>query len=244
MHDSQTFAGPDSTRFVELVPREGLLQQIEALFGARPPRQATAQADLAGICQWMDGRLERQLWDWPRLQAQFVQRSPREIMSSGGIHYAAPCVDLSTCLAELLKACGYRPTIVLTRIKRPLQAVKFQMGVELDVDGISYCLGFTITCWKLIIGRFVVARSRTHVLRCPLPLDDTLDRRYLSLFGIDSLAEVGRVIPGYNPTRDLAWFRRTIAPRKLRKAQRKTEKKVRAAKPGVLQAPGRWQTLA
>ncbi len=244
MQDSQTFAGPVSTTRVEIVPREALLQQVESLLGGRPPRHEEVAADLAGICEWMDGRIERQLWGWPRLRTQFVQRSPREIMQSRGIHYAAPCVDLSTCLAEILKACGYQPTVVLTRIKRPLQAVKFQMGLELQVDGVTYCLGFTITSWKLIIGSFVVARSRTHVLRRPLPLDDTLDRRYLSLFGIGSLSSVGLVIPGYDPLRDLAWFRRTIAPRKFRKAQRKTEKKVRVGKPGVLRASGSWQQLS
>ncbi len=222
-------------------PRPELLATVEELLGERPPRADDTARDLAGLSEWLDTRLERQCWDWPRLRTQFVHRTPREIMQSRAIHYAAPCVDLSTCLAEILKACGYRPTIILTRIKRAFQGVKFQMGIEVCVDEVTYCLGFTITSWTLIVGRFVVRRSRTHVLRRVLPAGDTLDRRYLSLFGIGGLGEVSAVIPGYDPVRDLAWFRRTIADRKLRKAQRKSERKAASGKPGLLNAPGRWQ---
>ena len=242
MPEAPLAAAPAMSR-EDVVPRPALLETVTALLGEAPPRAADTASDLAGLSAWMDTRLERQCWDWPRLRTQFVHRTPREIMQSRAIHYAAPCVDLSTCLAEILKACGYRPTVVLTRIKRAFQAVKFQMGLEVNVDGVNYCLGFTITSWTLIVGRFVVRRSRSHVFRRVLPRDDTIDRRYLSLFGIGGLGEVATVIPGYDPVRDLAWFRRTIAARKLRKAQRKTEKKAASGKPGVLNAPGRWQAL-
>jgi hypothetical protein len=187
-------------------------------------------------------RVERRCYAEPDVRRRFCCRSAEEVLADGHIHYATPCHDLSTVAAAALRAEGLRPVPVLCRIRRFFQPIKFQCGLELEVDGAPHYLGFSVTTNRLAPGRFVVARSRTHVFRAA-PDAAPAGAPFLASFGIAAPADVDRAIAGHDLERHLRSYRATTAPRAFARARRRALERAASRDEVGLLAPGPWAPL-
>lgn len=171
--------------------------------GPLPPAPLVAP-DLAGVTalvRWASQAPLRGRWAPELLEREFCARSPAQVRADGTLDWTAPCHDLTSLIGPALLQAGLRPTLVLAGIRRPLQQVKFQCGLEVALPaGPSLVIGFGISCAWLYPGSFVETRRRPWVLRQPLRAWPD-DRPLLSWFQPGGRAELGRCFPGYDPPR-------------------------------------------
>ncbi|HVY62337.1 MAG TPA: hypothetical protein VHF22_11825, partial [Planctomycetota bacterium] len=176
------------------------------------------------------------------VRRKFCCRTAEEVLADGHIHYATPCHDLVTAAGAALRAEGFRPVPVLCRIRRLFQPVKFQCGLELDLDGAPHYLGFSVTTNRLAPGRFVPVRSRTHVLRAD-PDAAPPGAPHLAFFGLGAPADVDRAIAGHVLEKHLRSYRSTTSPRAYERARLRALEKAGSGEVGLL-GPGRWAVAA
>lgn len=212
--------------------------------GPLPPPPAAAR-DLPGVAalvRWAAQAPWRGRWPSERLEREFCARTPAEVRADGSLDWTAPCHDLISLVAPALLGVGLPVTLVLGGIRRPLQQVKFQCGLEVALpDGAGLVVGFGISCAWLYPGSFAATRRRPWVLRQALD-DWPLDRPLLSFFTSGGRAGLGAQFPGYDPPRHLRehqrWSRSWV---RWRLARRKALDPAYAARPGrVLEAGGQW----
>jgi hypothetical protein len=196
---------------------------------------------LQGVVGEVIARVERRCYTEVNVRRTFCRRTAEEILRDGHIHYGTPCHDLTTVAAAALREAGYRPVPVLCRIKRLLQPVKFQCGLEVEDGADSYYVGFSVTTNRVARGRFVAARSRTDVLRAD-PAAAGAGAPLLAFFGIGSPAEVDRAIRGHDLERHLRSYRKTTRPGAYKSARARALRKSAssgAPEEGLI-GPGRW----
>lgn len=204
-----------------------------------PAVEATSDG-LRRLVQWVANGPRRARWTPDRLQAGYCARAPLAVLAEGELPFTAPCADLSSLVAVGLDRAGLRPTLVLGGIARPLSHVKFQCGLEVEVEGVTWVVGFGVSSTYLYPGRFVETRRRPWVFRTrPASIDPATP--FLAWFeagGRDGLT--GR-IPGYDLAVDLRWHAARQGALRFWLARRKARAEDRAARADrVAGAPGRW----
>jgi hypothetical protein len=197
-------------------------------------------AALEEAVRWAVGALRRTRWPEARLRAAFCDRGPRDLLAEGETSYTTPCADLSTLAAHALQDRGLAPTLVLGGIRRPLTHVKFQCGLEVEVEGTTWVVGFAISSTYLYPGRFVETKRRPWVVRVRPDAVDP-DRPFLRYFDDAGPAGVHRRIPGYELERDLAWHARRQGWLRYVLARRSARSAGRARRRGRLGAVGLWE---
>jgi hypothetical protein len=200
-------------------------------------------SDLEGaraLVAWAANLPLRKVWSAPRVRADYCRRSPARLLDDGDLSFTAPCADLSGVCALALARAGLRPTLVLTGIQRPLQGVKFQSGLELELEGRTWVVGFAIATTYLYRGTFVETPRRpiVHRLR-PEELDP--ERAFLDYFEPDGLDGLARRVPGYDLERDLRYHARKNNRLGFALSRRKASSPGRHTRRGRLPgAGGRW----
>ncbi len=186
-------------------------------------------------------RVERRCYGETEIRQAFCRRSAAEVFRDGHVHFGTPCHDLVTAAGAELRAAGFRPVPVLCRIKRFLRPVKFQCGLELDLGGDPFYLGFSVTVNRLAPGRFVPAGGRTDVYRAD-PEAAPPGAPHLLFFGIGSPEELDRAIAGHKLEKHLRTYRGTASLAAFASARARAHEKAAAARPGEdwLLGPGRW----
>jgi len=206
-----------------------------------PPRVAADPDGLATLVRWAAALPLRVRADAAGVRAGYCSRSPSRIAAEGTLIYTAPCADLSSLVAVGLEASGLRPTLVLTGIARPLQPVKFQSGLEVDLDGATWVVGFGIAATYLYAGRFVETPRRPLVFRARPEGRLDPDVPFLEHFEPDGRAGVARRVAGYDLERDLRDHARRQGRLRFAWTRRKARSAARARRPGRLaDAGGRW----
>ncbi len=191
------------------------------------------------ILEEVAATLERRLYRFPEVRERFCCRSAARLLEEPHVHYATPCHDLATLAAFRLREAGFRPVPVLCRIERFFQPVKFQCGLELNLDGEPWTVGFSVTTNRFARGRFVPERSRTHVLRAAWDAAPP-EAPHLAFFGLRSPADVDALFEGHRLERHLRWYRRTISRRAFERARRRALEKALGPEAGELLGPGRF----
>lgn len=213
-----------------------LIAQAEPLTG--PPVVAPDLAGVTELVRWAANAPLRGRWSPERVAAGYCARSPAEILAEGTLPWTAPCADLSSLVALGLVQAGLAPTLVLTGIRRPLRPVKFQCGLELELEGRTHVIGFGLSCAWFYPGRFVETAHRPWIARRPLVERDP-ERSFLSWFEPEGRAGLAARFPGYELGRDLAVHQRQGAS--LARYWLARWKSRRAPRPGrVAGAGGRW----
>lgn len=201
-----------------------------------------ARADLDGLRQvvrWAAEAPLRARWSREQVRAGYCARSPRQVLESGEVSFTAPCADLSSLVAVALDELGLRPTLVLGGIRRPLSHVKFQCGLEVEVEGTTWVVGFGVSSTYLYPGRFVETKRRPLVLRAtPAAID--ADAPFLAHFDEAGRAGVARRVPGYDLERDLAWHARRQGWLRYTLARRRAQSEARGRRPDRVEVTGRW----
>ena len=207
--------------------------------GAPLPAHGT-RAEVGELVRWTTNLLLRTCWTGARLRQDFCTRSPRDLLERPEIAFTAPCVDLSGLVAALLAESGLRPTLVLAGIRRPLQTIKFQAGVEVVLEGARWVIGFGVSSTYFYEGRFVETARRPLVLRVrPERLD--WDTPLLCWFEPGGRATIDRRIEGYRLEDDLRLHTRKNHRLGHWLARRTATRAKRAQRAGRLpDAPGRW----
>jgi hypothetical protein len=170
--------------------------------GDEPP---SVGADVAGarrLLEWLIARVARRRFAPEDVRAGYCSRTPREVLAQAAVPFTAPCADLSGVAALLLARAGVPTTLVLGGIARALRPIKFQSGLELDLEGATWVVGFGIARNAFYEGRFEPTPRRPWVFR-RRPSELTLDRPFLSYFDDASREGVCRLVPGYDLERDL-----------------------------------------
>jgi hypothetical protein len=196
--------------------------------------------EIADLVRRVANGPRRARWSVERVAAGYCARSPRQVLADDELPFTAPCADLSSITALALARRGLSPTLVLTGIRRALAHVKFQCGLELDVDGATWVVGFGVSSTYLYRGHFVETRRRPWVFRArPETLDP--DRPFLTYFEPDGRAGVARRVPGYDLERDVAWHGARQGWLRHALARRRARSDARARRDGRLHdAAGRW----
>ncbi len=199
-----------------------------------------APAPLAGAVRWAAGAPLRVRWAAARVRAGYCARSPDQVLAEGELPFTAPCADLSSLVALRLDQAGLRPTLVLGGIRRPLAHVKFQCGLEVDLEGATWVVGFGVSSTYLYVGRFVETPRRPWVFRArPARIDPGAP--FLSYFEDDGRAGLARRVPGYDLETDLAWHAGRQGWLRYALARRRARGEARARRAGRLpDASGRW----
>lgn len=208
-----------------------------------PPAVTPDLAGVAALVRWAANAPLRGHWAAERQRAEFCARTPAQIRADGTLDWTAPCHDLVSLLAPALIQAGLAPTLVLGGIRRPLQPVKFQCGLELVLPGTgTVVVGFGVSCAWLYPGRFEATRRRPWVERtAPLEAWDE-QRPLLTWFEPEGRAALARRFAGYDPPRHLqqhlSWSRSLL---RWWLARRKARDAAYATRPGrVPGAGGRW----
>lgn len=196
--------------------------------------------EIADLVRRVANGPRRARWSVERVAAGYCARSPRQVLADDELPFTAPCADLSSITALELARRGLLPTLVLTGIRRTLAHVKFQCGLELDVDGATWVVGFGVSSTYLYRGHFVETQRRPWVFRArPDALDP--DRPFLAYFEPDGRAGVARRVPGYDLARDVAWHGARQGWLRHALARRRARSDARARRDGRLHdAAGRW----
>ncbi|MCA8922353.1 MAG: hypothetical protein KDD82_11125 [Planctomycetes bacterium] len=185
--------------------------------------------------------VQRATWPRERTRASYCRRSPRQVLREGELLFTAPCAELSSLTALGLLEAGLAPTLVLTAIQRALQPVKFQCGLELELEGERWVIGFAIAASYCYRGHFVETKRRPLVLRYDAARVDP-ERPFLEWLLPGGFDEVASVIPGYDLATDVAQHARRGASRwRYAWSRRKAADAGRAARGGrVPGGAGRW----
>ncbi|MEZ6187302.1 MAG: hypothetical protein R3F62_20110 [Planctomycetota bacterium] len=163
---------------------------------AWPPRIEPTGPGLIELVRLVSELPRRERWTRERTWREFGRRSPNEVLRAGEVPYIGPCPELSSLAALALQHNGLEPTLILTGIQRSLQAMKFQTGLEVDLDGERWVIGFAISSSYCYAGRFVETPRRPQVLRQDASRMDP-DTPFLAWFdpaGVDALE---RLLSGY-----------------------------------------------
>jgi hypothetical protein len=202
---------------------------------------ATPDVDgLRALVRWAANAPLRVRWSPDRVRAGYCARAPRALLEDGELCFTAPCADLSSLVAVALADLGLRPALVLAGIRRPLSHVKFQCGLEVDLAGERWVVGFGVSSTYLYRGRFEETRRRPWVFRAqPARVDDATP--FLAHFEAEGRAGVARRVPGYDLERDLAWHAARQGWLRHALARRRAASEARARTDGRLDAAaGRW----
>lgn len=201
-----------------------------------------ARSDVEGLRQvvrWAAEAPLRARWSVAQVRAGYCARTPREVLATGEVPFTAPCADLSGLVAVALGEVGLRPTLVLGGIRRPLSHVKFQCGLEVDLEGTTWVVGFGVSSTYLYPGRFVETTRRPLVLRAtPTTVDP--DVPFLAHFDPAGRDAVARRVAGYDLERDLAWHARRQGWIRYALARRRAHGEARQARPDRVAVAGRW----
>lgn len=202
--------------------------------GARPDRDGLRQ-----VVRWAAETPLRVRWSREQVRGGFCTRSPLQILDAGEVSFTAPCADLSSLVAAALSELGLRPTLVLGGIARPLSHVKFQCGLEVDLDGALWVVGFGVSSTYLYPGRFVETKRRPLVRRVtPDRVDPAVP--FLTHFEADGRAGVARCVPGYDLDRDLAWHAGRQGWLRYALARRRAQSEARGRRADRVDVAGRW----
>src|SRR5207237_297696 len=124
---------------------------------------------------------------------------------------------------------------VLGGIRRAFRPVKFQCGLELEIAGATWVVGFGVGRSVLYEGRFQPTSRRPWVFR-RRPAELSLDRRFLSYFDDAGREGLARVVPGYDLERALRDHVRRSGPLAFRLARRRKG----GSSPAALAADPSW----
>lgn len=195
---------------------------------------------LRALVRWAANGPRRARWSPEQVRAGYCARDPRRILAAGELSFTAPCADLSSLVAVGLDRVGLAPTLVLGGIARPLSHVKFQCGLEVELDGATWVVGFGVSSTYLYPGRFIETRRRPWVFRArPGAIDPAVP--FLAWFEADGRDGLARRIPGYDLAADLRWHAGRQGPLRFWLARRKARAGDRALRADrVAGAPGRW----
>lgn len=183
--------------------------------------------------------IERRLYAFEDVCARFCCRTGAEVAADGHIHYATPCHDLATLAGEMLRGAGFQPVPVLCRIHRVFQPVKFQCGLELELAGEAWYVGFSVTTSRVARGRFAPGRSRTAVLRAAWDAAPA-GAPHLSFFGVESPAGVDRLFAGHDLAKHLRSYRAGATLRAFERARRRALEKENGPDKAELCGAGRF----
>jgi hypothetical protein len=186
--------------------------------------------------------VERRLYSFEEVCGRFCNRSAREILEDGHIHFATPCHDLCTLAMERLSAHGFEPVPVLSRIHRWFQPVKFQCGIEMRLDRVAVYVGFSVSTNRLAPGRFVPIGGRTHVVRAR---HDSAPRGapFLAFFDVRHPAELDVLFHGHALPRHLRTYRGSTRRRAFDRACQRAWQKLQEDGSGELLSEGRWRAV-
>ncbi|MFC1707561.1 hypothetical protein ACFL59_12230 [Planctomycetota bacterium] len=192
--------------------------------------------------RWVGDHVERRLYSFDDLCDAFCRRSAWDLLRDPHIHFATPCHDLATVALGLLLEAGATVTPVLARIKRPLQPVKFQCGLELVAGQSPYYAGFSITTNRVAPGRMVAEGARTEVHRANHGAAPR-GAPFLAFFGLSSPHELDGFLRGHRLSRHLRSYRPTTRPRAFERARKRALAKCDADRSGELLGPGSWRRV-
>ncbi|HZV00136.1 MAG TPA: hypothetical protein VFF73_25690 [Planctomycetota bacterium] len=184
------------------VDGEPLHAACRAGLGAEPPRVTRDRAGARALLEWLVARVARRRYPVEDLRAGYCSRTPREVLAQASVPFTAPCADMSQLAALLLAEQGFDVTLVLGGIKRTFQPVKFQCGLEVELDGASWVVGFNVGRSVLYQGRFQPTPRRPYVFRTR-PEALSLDRSFLTYFVPEGREGLRALIPPYDLERDL-----------------------------------------
>jgi hypothetical protein len=214
-----------------------LTAACRAGFGSEPPNSGTGASGVGSLLAWLLERVARRRFKTEDLLAGYCARSPREVVAQACVPFTAPCADLSGVAALLLARCKIPTTLVLAGIARPFRPVKFQCGLELDLDGGTWVAGFGIARAVLYRGHFRPTPRRPWVFRRRPPALD-LDRPFLAYFHDDARDGLSSLVPGYDLARDLRDHVRRSSAISFHMARLQARSKTRA--PAISARP-RWE---
>jgi hypothetical protein len=169
-----------------------------------PPPDVGPDLDGArSLVRWLVERVARARYVPHDVRRDYCARSTAAVLREARVPFTAPCADLSGASAALLARAGISFTLVLTGIARPLRPVRFQCGLEVELDGRTFVLGFGMAGTSLYEGRFEPVPSRPWIYR-RRPTELALGASFLQAFEPDGRDGVERLVPGYSLERDLA----------------------------------------
>ena len=208
---------------------------------AWPPAVPPTPAGVTELVRQASQVVLRTTWPGARTRASYCRRSPLQVLAEGELVYTAPCAELSSLTALGLLQAGVTPTLVLTAIKRPLQGVKFQCGLECELEGERWVIGFGMAASYCYRGSFVETRRRPTVLRYDAERVDP-QRPYLEWLTPGGLDDMPRAIPGYDVEADLRQHARRGASRfrYARQRRRARDPKRAEGRGRVPGGGGRW----
>jgi hypothetical protein len=176
------------------------------------------------------------------LQQGYCTRSARQVLAEGTLGFTTPCHDLSAITAVGLERLGLSPTLVLGGIKRPFTAWKFQCGLEVELEGATWVIGFGEGSTYFYAGHFSETRRRPLVIR--RRLDEALDPEVSFLTWVDPRGRdaLPELVPGYDLQVDLRSHARRQTRLHYAWARRRAHDAARAQREGRLpDASGRWR---
>jgi hypothetical protein len=202
-----------------------------------------ARSVLLGVVE----SLTRGQYTYEQVRATYCRRSAQELLADGHVHFATPCHDFATVAMLRLTEAGFAPTPALLPIRRWLRPLKFQVGLELTLDGDRYYVGASTTTNRLAPGRFVPTRSRPFVHRA-CAADAPPGAALLRFFGIEDLSvetdRLRELLPGYDHEADLRSHRSFASPSAFEKAYARALEKFRSDGGAEILGVGTWRLEA
>lgn len=159
-------------------------------------------------------------------------RTPEEIKASGEIHYLC-CTERTLIVSQHALERGLESKLIIIRIKRPAQRVKVGAALEITLDGVNYrFVSANSGGDSLKPNVYVPSRKRTCIYAVSASLDDSIS--FFSHFGIDSVQELEKYIPGFDFYRFVKKIRRKAGVRHFNKCQKRIANKRSKRKLGIL----------
>jgi hypothetical protein len=165
----------------------------------------TNPAALEGILEQVNGMTFRARWCSDRIKSCYCQRALKKVQEQQSINFTSPCADLSALCASLARGQGLDSCFVLSFIERPLQHVKFQCNLEIQVEGLNYVLGFSETALHIFQGEIVEAPHRHVILRQKFDPENPSKTSFLHHFHEDGLSGLPKLFAKYKPDVDIRW---------------------------------------
>ncbi len=166
------------------------------------------------------------------LYENLIWRTPGEIKDSGEIHYLC-CTERTLMVSQHALEQGLESKLILTRIKRWLRRVKCGGALEITLDGVNYRFVSANSGGDILKPSvYVPSRRRTCIYAVSASLDDSMN--FFNHFGIDSVQELEKYIPGFDFYGFVRKTRRKAGVRDFDKHKRKIANKRSKRKLGIL----------
>jgi len=168
------------------------------------------------IVMYCNGKYERSKIPYENL----FWRTAREIKESREIHYLC-CTERTLVVSQCALQEGLENRLILFRVKRPLQPIKFGAALEINLDGVDYRFVSGNSGDVLAQGQYVESRKFAYIHRAITKLDDLLN--FFNHFGIHSVEELEREIPGLNFYKFVDRIRKKSTNRHFKRKQQKVK---------------------